>query len=96
MDIAHRTINVVRKQLARRFTPHKSVPTAVRTLGDRIRLARFEKGLGKYKLAKMMGISPARLGYLERDVNEPTKEEKRNLESILAPYDPFQGHAPNT
>ena len=53
-------------------------------MGDRIRLARYEKGLGKAEFAKIMDISLARLRILEDDSRLPNEEEQLMLERILS------------
>jgi ribosome-binding protein aMBF1 (putative translation factor) len=95
LGIAQRTICHIRKHLERHYTS-KAVPITVKTLGDRIRLARYEKGLDKGELAKTMGISPIRIGLFERDANEPNRQEMQNLEAILGPVSRFRNQAPNT
>jgi transcriptional regulator with XRE-family HTH domain len=56
----------------------------VKTLGDRILVKRFEKGLSQRQLAHLLDIPISRVMQLENDLLMPTDTERQALASVLS------------
>jgi ribosome-binding protein aMBF1 (putative translation factor) len=75
LGIAQRKIRASRGHIGTDRRPRKSLPTIVKTLGDRIQISRYEKGLLQKELAKRMGVTLSRIKALESDLRSPNDEE---------------------
>ena len=85
LGIAQRKIRASRGHIGTNRRPRKSLPTTVKTLGDRIQVCRYEKGLLQSELAEKMGITIEAIQLLENDLRVPKDKEWQMLETILAP-----------
>jgi ribosome-binding protein aMBF1 (putative translation factor) len=84
LGIAHRTIRASRSHIQTNRRPRKRFPESIKTLGDRIRVARLEKGLIQKELAKKLGIPTRHVIRWEQDKREPTQAQRKQLADILA------------
>ena len=87
LDIAHRTVRAARSQIATRGRPRKSLPTAIKTLGDRIQVRRFELGLLQSELAAKLKVPISLLQAWEEDVQDPAPDHWNKLDNVLGTTD---------
>ncbi len=85
LGIAHRTIHISRVPFRDNRNVRKAIPTTAKTLGDRILLSRYERRLKQCELAEKMEVSEWLVSKWERDICQPTGDQLRLLESLLAP-----------
>ena len=83
MAIAERTIHISRIHIPAKRYPRKSVPTTPKTLGDHIRLKRYEKGLLLRQVAEMTGVTVTTLKSFESDATIPNDLQWQSLEKFL-------------
>jgi DNA-binding transcriptional regulator YiaG len=85
LGIAQRTIRLSRQPFVDNRNVRKAIPTTPKTLGDRLLLSRYKRGLKQDEMAKAMGVPVLLISKWERDICQPSGEQMRQLESILAP-----------
>lgn len=83
MGIAHRKIRVLRTLVSTHRKGRKAVPTALKTLGDRILAKRFEQGLTGRKLAGMLGVTTQQVTRWEENVQVPSEDYWHALAKAL-------------
>jgi ribosome-binding protein aMBF1 (putative translation factor) len=83
LGIAHSTIRASRRHIRCRRKHGKSVPKTIKTIGDLIKVRRYEKGLLQSQLAAKLRISPKVLQQWETDSRTPSAEQWQSLERYL-------------
>jgi DNA-binding transcriptional regulator YiaG len=83
LGIAQRTIHISRRPFIDNRNVRKAIPTTPKTLGDRLLLSRYERGLKQSEMAKTMGVPELLISKWERDICQPSGEQMQKLESIL-------------
>jgi DNA-binding transcriptional regulator YiaG len=63
--------------------PRKPLPTIIKTLGDRIQVRRFEKGLLQSEVAEKLRVPISLVRAWENDVLEPNHDEWNRLAKVL-------------
>jgi len=84
LGIAHRKIHASRSHIPTNRKPKKPFPATVKTLGDQIYAARFEKGLDHSEVAQALGISTGLLSLWEKDRATPNQAQMKQLSRLLA------------
>jgi DNA-binding transcriptional regulator YiaG len=83
LGIAQRKITVSRGHIPTNRHPRKALPKAPKTLGDHIQVKRFEKGLTRSKLARMLEVPRELVTNWEHDLGRPTAGEWQALADVL-------------
>ena len=83
MSIAQRTLNVSRRHLCIPKRPTKRFPAAPKTLGDSIKVKRYEQGLTLGAIAKRLGISVSLVKEWEEDTARPDENALKSLDCLL-------------
>jgi DNA-binding transcriptional regulator YiaG len=83
LGIAQRTIHVSRSHIATRRHARKAFPTTLKTLGDHIHAARFEKGLLLSQMAEKLGVPYEFVTRWEQDLEKPSITEWENISRLL-------------
>jgi transcriptional regulator with XRE-family HTH domain len=74
----------------------KSFPITPKTLGDYLKVKRYEKGLSLGQLAQITGVEKKWIVQLEHDQRLPDANQLRELESALGCSDSFLPPKSNT
>ena len=72
-----------RSQVSSHRRRRKSLPTIIKTVGDRIQVRRFEKGLLQSEVAAKLGVPISLVQAWEEDVQEPNQDEWKGLSDVL-------------
>jgi ribosome-binding protein aMBF1 (putative translation factor) len=83
LGIAHRTIRISRSHISINRRPRKVFPTTLETLGDRLQVARFEKGLLLSELAQKLQIPTVLVKRWEENLETPTKDQWEKVAYLL-------------
>jgi ribosome-binding protein aMBF1 (putative translation factor) len=83
LGIAHRTIRASRSHISAIRRPRKAFPTTLKTLGDRLQVARFEKGLLQSEIAKQMQIPTTLVKRWEENSEMPTRDQGPKIACLL-------------
>jgi ribosome-binding protein aMBF1 (putative translation factor) len=83
LGIAHRTIRVCRSHIAAIRRSRKTFPTTLNTFGNRIQVARFEKGLLQSEMAEKLQISTNLVKRWEENLEMPTTDKWAKIAYIL-------------
>ena len=82
LGFAQRRIQASCSHIPAHRRPQKSFPSALKTLGDRIHAARFEKGLNQTDLAERVGVTVSMIRLWEKNGSRPGERQYRTLESL--------------
>jgi DNA-binding transcriptional regulator YiaG len=85
LGIAQRQVRVSRAHIPLQRIHCKSLPTNVKTLGDQIKIKRYEKKITLRQLALEMGIRQTTVRAWEHDVEQPNADQIEKLKTILGP-----------
>jgi DNA-binding transcriptional regulator YiaG len=96
LGIAQRTIRVSRRHIPTNRHPRKALPQAPKTLGDHIQVKRFEKGLTRSKLARMLEVPAELVTNWERDLKTPNDGQWQALAEVLRLEPGFSTERPNS
>jgi ribosome-binding protein aMBF1 (putative translation factor) len=96
LGIARRKIIVSRRHIPTNRHPRKALPKALKTLGDHIQVKRFEKGLTRSRLARMLEVPPELVTNWERDLETPNDGEWQALAQTLSFETGFSSLRPNS
>jgi len=83
LGFAQRKIQASRGHIPAYRRPKKAFPATLKTLGDRIYAARFEKGHSQTELAEWMGVTVSMIRLWEKNGSRPDERQYRTLESLL-------------
>jgi ribosome-binding protein aMBF1 (putative translation factor) len=89
LAIAHRRIRASRSHISTNRIPTKALPTTVNTLGDRIMVKRFERGLSRAQLARLLGVMTKIVVQWENDLLLPHDCEREALAKVLSVEESF-------
>jgi DNA-binding transcriptional regulator YiaG len=85
LGIAQRQVRVSRAHIPSQRNHCKPLPTNVKTLGDQIKIKRYEKKITLQQLASKMGIRQTTVRGWEHDVERPDANQIEKLKTILGP-----------
>jgi ribosome-binding protein aMBF1 (putative translation factor) len=83
LGIAHRTIRTSRDHISTARRPRKAFPTTLKTFGDRLQVARFEKGLLQTELAQKLQIPTMLVKRWEENLETPAKDQWAKIAYLL-------------
>jgi DNA-binding transcriptional regulator YiaG len=83
LSIAQRTLNVSRRHLCIPKRPTKRFPAAPKTLGDSIKVKRYERDLTLGDIARKLGVSVSVVKDWEDDRRRPDENARKALDRLL-------------
>jgi DNA-binding transcriptional regulator YiaG len=83
LAIEQRTTHTSRRHIPTNRIHRKAIPTTPKTLGDHIRIKRYEKRLTMSQAAVMAEVTLAALQSFEQDAELPNELQWQTLERLL-------------